>query len=41
VEIPSEYANEGLRLAARVLTGDAEQDVRLENNFKAVEFRPR
>ena len=41
VKIPSEYAEEGLRLAARVLTEDAEEDVRLENNIKAVDFRPR
>lgn len=40
-QIPSLDSNESLSLAARVLPEDLSEDVRLENNLKAVQFRTR
>jgi hypothetical protein len=40
-QIPSADSDQPLRLAARVLPEDVNEDVRPENNLKAVQFRPR
>jgi subtilisin family serine protease len=40
-QVPSLDSDEPLNLAARVLPEDLNEDVRLENNLKAVQFRPR
>jgi len=39
--VPSQDSGQALNLAARVLPRDLNQDVRLENNLQAVQFRPR
>lgn len=41
VEIPSEHTEEVMRVAARVLVAEDSEDIRPENNLKAVQFRPR
>ncbi|MFO8027742.1 MAG: S8 family serine peptidase [Opitutales bacterium] len=40
-QVPSLDSEQALDLAARVLPEDLNEDVRLENNLKAVQFRPR
>lgn len=41
VQVPSADSKQSLSLAARVLPEDLNEDVRLENNLKAVQYRPR
>lgn len=41
VQVPSRDSDEPLNLAARVLPKDLNEDVRLENNLQAVQFRPK
>ncbi len=40
-QLPSADSEAGLRVAARVLPKDPNEDVRLENNIQAVQFRPK
>ncbi|MEO0509195.1 MAG: S8 family serine peptidase [Verrucomicrobiota bacterium] len=40
-QIPSLGSDDALSLVARVLPEDLNEDIRLENNLKAVQFRPR
>lgn len=40
-QLPSIDSDESLDLAARVLPEDLNEDVRLENNLKAIQYRPR
>lgn len=40
-QVPSRDSGQTLNLAARVLPEDLNEDVRLENNIKAVQFQPR
>ena len=41
VQVPSLYSDEALQIAARVLTEDKTDDIRPDNNMKAVFFRPK
>lgn len=40
-QLPSSDSEEVLNLAARVLPEDLNDDVRLQNNFKAIQYRPK
>lgn len=41
VQVPSRDSDQPLNLAARVLSEDLNEEVRLENNLKAVQYRPK